>query len=99
VLSRTYYFHYRTGSSPVSIAFSVDEATGMVLWDAAFCSDKDLFTKSFGRWVAQQRLEKAISKSIYNYFMANNPINIREIRWKIVELLPNHPNCPQSFKD
>lgn len=98
MLSRLYYFHYRTGSSPVSIAFRVDELTGMVLWDAAFCSDKDLFAKSFGRWVAQRRLEKGISKSTYNHFLASKPISIREIRWKIVELLPHHPNCPQSFK-
>jgi hypothetical protein len=99
VLNKVYYFHYRTGSSPVSIAFGVDEATGIVLWDAAFCSNKDLFSKSFGRWVAQQRLEKGLNKSNYKYFSTTRPINIREIRWKIVELLPHHPNCPQSFKD
>ncbi len=98
MLNKVYYFHYRAGTSPVSIAFGIDEATGIVLWDAAFCSDKDPFSKSFGRWVAQQRLEKGLDKSNYKYFSTAKPISIREIRWKIVELLHSHPNCPQSFR-
>jgi len=99
VLSKTYYFHYRAGSSPVSIAFKMDHVAGAVLWDAAFCSDKDFFSKSFGRMISEKRLEKSIQKSTYNYFSLNEKVNIREIRWKIVELLSHHPNCPESFKE
>lgn len=98
MLSKAYYFHYRSGSSPVSIAFKIDYVTGIVLWDAAFCSNKDFFSKSFGRMISEKRLDKSIQKSTYNYFSLNQKINIREIRWKIVECLQYHPNCPESFR-
>lgn len=99
MLSRTYFFHYREGSSPVSIAFKVDDVHGIVVWDAAFCSDKDSFSKSFGRAVSSNRLEKNLQRSTYNYFSYSNTTNIREIRWNIVDLLPHHPNCPESFSN
>jgi len=97
MLSKTYFFHYREGSSPVSIAFKIDQIHGIVVWDAAFCSSKDLFSKKFGRSVSSNRLEKNIERSTYNYFSYSNATNIREIRWNIVELLTYHPNCPESF--
>lgn len=98
MLSKNYFFHYRAGTSPVSICFRIDDIHGIVVWDAAFCSSKDFFSKSFGRKVAESRLDKSIGKSTYNYFSYPAATNIRDIRWKIVELLKHHPNCPESFR-
>ena len=97
MLSKTYFFHYRGGSSPASIVFQVDEQKKIVVWDAAFCSSKDLFSKKIGRHISWSRLEKNLNRSTYNYFSYSNSTNIREIRWNIVELLPHHPDCPESF--
>jgi hypothetical protein len=97
MLSKSYFFHYRAGSSPATIVFRVDQVHGIVVWDASFCSDKDQFSKNRGRDIAESRLVKNIGKSTYNYFSYDKQINIRDIRWKIVEILQNHPNCPESF--
>lgn len=97
MLSKTYFFHYRAGSSPATIAFKIDQVNGIILWDATFCSDKDFFSKQRGRAISESRLDKNIVRSTYNYFSYDKSINIRDIRWKIVEILGNHPNSPDSF--
>jgi hypothetical protein len=97
MLSKTYFYHYRAGSSPATIAFKIDQVNGIIFWDAAFCSDKDFFSKHRGREISERRLEKNMIKLTYNYFGYNKSINIRDLRWKIVEILNNHPNCPDSF--
>lgn len=98
MLSKTYFFHYRAGSSPATIAFEVDQIHGVVIWDATFCSSKDQFSKEMGRSIALKRLHKNLIRSTYNYFSYDKAINIRDIRWKIVDMLSNHPDCPDSFR-
>ena len=97
MISKTYFFHYRAGSSPATIAFKIDEVHGIVVWDATFCSNKDSFAKHIGRDISEKRLEKNLMRSTYNYFSYDKQINIRDIRWKIVEILRDHPDCPESF--
>ncbi len=97
MLSKSYFFHYRAGSSPATIAFRIDHIHGLVVWDATFCSDKDRFSKKIGREIADARLNKNIIRSTYNYFSYDKQINVRDIRWKIVDMLGNHPDSPDSF--
>ena len=62
MLSKTYFFHYRAGSSPATIAFEVDQIHGVVVWDATFCSSKDQFSKEMFKITG---LGLSVDQSIY----------------------------------
>ena len=94
---RTYFFHFRAGTSPVTIAFRIDESSGLITWDSAFCSSKDSFCKLTGRKISEARLNKKIGKSSSLQIPIHGTPNVRDIRLEIVELLKNHPDCPESF--
>jgi len=94
---RTYFFHFRAGTSPVTIAFRIDESSGLITWDSAFCSGKDYFSKLTGRKISEERLDKKISKGSSLQIPIRGTPNVRDIRLEIVELLKNHPDCPESF--
>jgi hypothetical protein len=96
--NKTYFFHFRAGSSPATIAFKVNEEAGLVLWDAAFCSSKDFFRKDFGRKVSEERLLKRIKNLSYLHLPITGPVNIRLIRREVMSQITSHPDCPQSFK-
>lgn len=93
-----HYFHYRNGTHPVSIAFSVNQENGLVTWDASFCSKRDTFNKVKGRYIATARylsnLEKGKSQVTQSDLSADN---LKTIRHKIVYQLESHPRCPQRF--
>jgi len=97
-LNKNYIFHYRSGSSPVTIAFTLSEGVDQVYWDAAFCSDVDQFSKKTGRDIAVARLKKRIAFNRQFTLRLEVPINIRKLRYEIVDILKNHPDCPKSFK-
>lgn len=95
--TKTYFFHFRAGTSPVTIAFRIDETSGLIVWDSAFCSNKDSFTKCIGRRLSEARLDKRFSKGSSFQIPITVPVNVRLVRHEIVAQLKNHPDCPQSF--
>jgi len=97
-LNKNYIFHYRAGSSPVTIAFTLSNNSDQVYWDAAFCSDVDQFSKKIGRDIALARLKKRMTLGKQLILCFESPINIRKLRYEIVDVLSNHPDCPKSFK-
>lgn len=96
--NQIYFFHYRSGSSPVTIAFSVIEKEGIVAWEASFCSSKDFFSKNRGRDLSQKRLSSRFANNALLSMPAPEAVNIREIRYMLVDHLESHPYCPRSFK-
>lgn len=95
--TKIYFFHFRAGTSPVTVAFRIDETSGIITWDSAFCSSKDSFTKSIGRRLSEARLNKRSVKGSSFQIPINGPINVRTIRREIVAQLKSHPDCPESF--
>lgn len=95
--TKTYFFHFRAGTSPVTVAFRIDENSGVITWDSAFCSGKDSFTKSKGRMISEARLDKRYNKGSSFQIPISGTINVRMIRHEIVSQLKNHPDCPESF--
>jgi hypothetical protein len=93
-----HYFHYRNGTHPVSIAFSVDQTSGLVSWDASFCSKRDTFNKIKGRYIATARYLSNLEKDRVQTTSSDlNTDNLKTIRHKIVAQLESHPRCPQRF--
>lgn len=96
--SPIHYFHYRNGTHPVSIAFSVNQTSGLVSWDASFCSKQDTFNKVKGRHIATARYLSNLEKGrVQTISSALGTDNLKTIRHKIVAQLENHPRCPQRF--
>ena len=95
--NKTYFFHFRAGTSPVTIAFRIEETSGLIVWDSAFCSNKDSFTKSVGRKLSEARLNKRYNKGSSFQIPITGTVNVRLVRHEIVAQLKNHPDCPQSF--
>ncbi len=98
MLSKNYIFHYRSGTSPVTIVYTISKDQNKIFWDAAFCSGVDEFSKKRGREIAIGRLKKRILLDKVLFLDLNTDINVRKIKYDIVDVLMTHPDCPKSFK-
>lgn len=97
-MSKNYIFHYRSGTSPVTIVYTICKDQNKIFWDATFCSSVDQFSKKRGREIAIGRLKKRILIEKALSLDLEAVINIRKIKYDIVDVLALHPDCPKSFK-